>query len=114
MEANKRACFALIAASLVNKKQYNSVHDYQQGRTITISSMNSGSFYDHNRGGNISGNDNSMFDHVTGTHVSINLNDNTVNCFDFESNNHINYTVNGSSVSAYDFQTSSHYSYSVS
>ena len=114
MEDNKRTCFALIAASLVNKIQYNNVNDCQHAKTITVSSTNCSNFYDHNRGGYISGNGSSMFDHVTGTHVSINLNGNTVNCFDFESSNHINFTVNGNNVSAFDFETSSHYNYSIS
>lgn len=114
MEDNKRACFALIAASLVNKSQYNNVHDFQLGKTITVSTTDCRSFYDHNRGGNISGNASSMFDHVIGTHVSINLNGNTVNCFGFETSNHVSFNVNGNNVSAFDFETSSHYNYSIS
>lgn len=114
MEDNKRTCFALIAASLVNKTQYNNVYDYQQDKTITVSSTDCNSFYDHNRGGNISGNASSMFDHVTGTHVSINLNGNTVNCFDSESSSHVDFTVKGNNVSAFDFETSFYYNYSIS
>lgn len=117
METNKRACFALIAATLVNKHQYNSVYDYQQGRHINVSSSNvttsTPSFWDHNRGGAISGSTQSMYDFPSSAHVSINVNGNRVDCFDYESSSHISFTVNNNSVSAYDYETSSHYNYSV-
>ena len=117
MEDNKRACFAVVAATLVNKKRYNGVYDYFQSRHISVSSSNAESttphFYDHNRGGAISGCNHGMYDHLTSSHVSIHVNNNRVDCYDFETKSHLTYNVNGNSVSAYDFQTSSHYNYSV-
>lgn len=117
MEDNKRACFAVVAATLVNKKRYNGVYDFNQSRHIAVSSSNvdrkSPDFYDHNRGGAITGNDCGMYDHPSTSHVSIHVSNKRVDCFDFETNSHLNYCVNGNSVSAYDFQTSSHYNYSV-
>lgn len=117
MEANKRACFAMIAATLVNKQQYNGVYDYHQGRHITVSSSNvttsTPSFWDYNRRGAVSGNTQSMYDYPSSAHVSININGNRVDCYDYEKSSHITFTVNSNSVSAYDYETSSHYNYSV-
>ena len=117
MEMNKRACFAVIAATLVNKKQYNSVYDYFQNKHIAISVSNAGTrapdFYDHNRRGSVSGDDQSMYDYPSSSHVSININGNNVECFDYESNKHISFNVNGTDVSAYDYETSSHYNYDI-
>ena len=113
MEDNKRACFALIAASLVNKTQYNNVHDLQRARSIVVSTTDCRNFFDHNRCGAISGSANDMFDHVTGTHVSVNVSGNIVNCFDNESATPISFTVNGSNVSSFDNETGRNYNYNV-
>lgn len=117
MEANKRACFALVAATLVNLKQYNGVYAYDLSKHIDISSSNvntnSPHFYDHNRGAAISGDRQSMYDYATGTHVSVSINGNNVDCYDYESGRYINFTVNGSDVSAYDYETSAHYNFNV-
>ena len=117
METNKRACFAMIAATLVNKHQYNGVYDYHQGRHINVSSSNvtsrTPSFWDYNRGGAISGNTHNMYDYPSSSHVSININGNRVDCYDYESSCHITFTVNNNSVSAYDYETSSHYNNNV-
>ncbi len=117
METNKRACFAVVAAVMVNKHQYNGVYDYQQGKHITVSSSNVETntpiFWDYNRGGAISGNTQGMYDHPTSSHVSINVQGSRVDCYDYETSSHITFNVNGNSVSAYDYETSSHYNYSV-
>ena len=117
MEDNKRACFALVAATLVNKKRYNGVYDYHQSCHIAVSSSyvsgKTPNFYDHNRGAAISGNSQGMYDYATSSHVSIHENGKCVDCYDYESSSHITFTVNDNSVSAYDFETSSHYNYSV-
>ena len=115
MEANKRACFAMVAATLVNRNQYNGVYDYHQGRYIPISSSNvetsTPSFWDYNRGGAVSGNTQSMYDYPSSTNVSININGNRVDCYDYESSSHSTFTVNGSSICAYEYETSSYYNY---
>lgn len=117
MEANKRACFAVVAATLVNEKRYNGVYDYAQSRHISISVSNAGTrtphFFDHNRGASVSGNAQGMYDYATASHVSIHLNGKRVDCYDYETSTHITYTVNNNSVSAYDYETSSHYNYNV-
>lgn len=118
MENNKRACFAVVAATLVNKKRYNGVYDYHQSKHIAVSSSNveskSPNFYDHNRGGAVSGNNHGMYDYPSSSHVSVYVSNKRVDCYDYETSSHLNFNVNGSSVSAYDFQMSSHYNYSVS
>ena len=117
MEANKRACFALVAATLVNRQQYNGVYDFHQSRHISVSTSNADTstpnFYDHNRGAYVSGNSQSMYDYATSAHVSINMNGNIVDCYDYESSTYISFTVNGTSVGAYDYETGSHYNYNV-
>lgn len=78
----------MIAAVLVNKRQYNGVYDYQQSKHIAISSSNvttsTPSFWDFNRGGAISGNTQDMYDYPTSSHVSINIQGNRVDCYDYE------------------------------
>ena len=117
MEQGKRACFALIAAAIVNRREYLSVYDFQIGGHLSISVSNvktsTPTFYDHNRGGAISGSLNGMYDFPSSSHVSMTINDNQVNCYDFESGYHISFNVNANSVSAYDFADSCHYNYSV-
>lgn len=117
MEANKRACFALVAATLVNKKYYHGVYDYSQSKHIAVSVSNADSntpnFYDHNRGGAISGNAQGMYDYPTSSHISIHVNGNKVECYDHESSSSISFTVNDNSVGSYDYEFSSHCSYSV-
>lgn len=117
MEANKRASFALVAATLVNTRRYNSVYAYDLSKHITISSSNVTSssklFYDHNRGAAISGDRQSLYDYATGSHVSVNINGNSVECYDYESGRHITFMVNGSNVSAYDYETSTYYNFNV-
>ena len=117
MEANKRACFALVAATLVNKKQYHCVYDYYQSKHISVSVSNAESntpnFYDHNRGASITGNSQGMYDYATSSHVSININGKRGDCYDYESGTYISFSVNGSNVGAYDYEISSHCSYNV-
>lgn len=107
MEANKRACFALVAATLVNRQQYNGVYDFHQSRHISVSASNADSstpnFYDHNRGANVCGSSQSMYDYATSAYVSINMNGNRVDCYDYESSTNISFTVNGTNVGAYDY-----------
>ena len=92
-------------------------YNFQIGGHLSISASNvqtsTPSFYDHNRGGAISGSLNGMYDFPSSSHVSMTINGNQVNCYDFESGYHISFNVNGNSVSAYDFADSCHYNYSV-
>lgn len=117
MKADKRACFAVVAATLVNKRAYNGVYDCHQSKHLTISTSNANTsnpeFYDHNRNHSVSGNDKSMYDYATSSHVSINVTGSTVDCYDYETSSSITFNVNGNNVDAYDFETSSNYSYCV-
>ena len=118
MDNNKRACFALVVATLVNKKRYSYVFDYRQGRYISISSSNvdkrNPSFFDYNRGGAVTGDRNGMFDHVSGSHVSLSISGKNIGCFDFQTNTHLSFTVNRDSVGVFDFETNEYYQYAVS
>lgn len=117
MDNNKRACFALVVAALVNKKRYSYVIDYNQGKQISISSSNvdkrNPSFFDFNRGGAVTGDRNGMYDHVSGSHVSLSIKGKNVGCFDFQTNTHISFTVNRDSVGVFDFETNAYYQYTV-
>lgn len=117
MENNKRACFALVAATLVNKKHYNNVFDYSQRRNIAVSSSNVDKrnpyFFDYNRGGVVTGDRHGMYDFVSGAPVSFNIRGKDVGCYDFETNTHLSFTVNGNSVGAFDLETNEHFQYSV-
>ena len=117
MESNKRICFALIAAVLVNKRRYNSVFDYVKSKYVNISSSgingNYMSFFDYNRGGYVSGNEKKMYDYPTSSYVSLNVHNNIVNCYDYESGTYIMFTVKGNGITAFDYQSSSYLNYSV-
>lgn len=117
MDSDKRTCFALIAATSVNKRSYNAIYDFQKGRHINIGStgINSNymSFFDYSRGGYVSGNKNNMYDYLTSSYVSLNIHNNVVSCYDYESSSFIDFTVNGNGVTAYDYQSSQFYQYSV-
>lgn len=117
MEANKRAYFALVAATLINQRQYNGVYAYDLSKHIVISfsnvTINSPHFYDYNRSAAISGDRLSFYDYATGTHISVSINGNNVDCYDYESGRYISFTVNSSDVSAYDYDTSIHYNFIV-
>lgn len=118
MDNSKRACFALVVATLVNKKRYSYVFDYRQGKLVSISSSNVDkrnlSFFDHNRGGAVTGDKNGMFDHLSGSHVSLSISGKNVGCFDFQTNTHLSFTVNGNNVGVFDFETNEYYQYAVS
>ena len=118
MESGKRACFALIAATIVNKRRYNCVYDFQKSKYVNVSSsgLNSNymSFFDYNRGGYVSGNDRNMYDYPSSAYVSMNVHNNLVSCFDYESSSYVNFVVSSNGISAYDYQTSKYYNYSVS
>ena len=117
MRNDKRACFALIAATIINKRRYINVYDFSESRHISISASsiqsNYLSFFDFNRGGYVSGNKQGMYDFPSSSNVSININGNRVDCYDFETNSHISFTVNGSSINVYDFEFNRFYNYSV-
>ena len=117
MEANKRACFAFVAATIINKQLYNSIYDYHQLKSITISSQNVKSdnptFYDYNRGGSISGNLQNMYDHISSSNISIRRNANNVSCYDQETHTSVMFTVNNYSITAYDYEMGKYYNYSV-
>ena len=118
MKDDKRACFALIVASIVNNRRYYSVYDFMHSQYINISSSallsNYLSFFDYNRGGYISGNASSMYDYPTSSYVSMTKSGNVVSCYDFEVGAYVNYTVNGAHVIAYDYQMSTYYNYRIS
>ena len=118
MESDKRTCFALIAATLINKHRYNSVFDFQKRKYINVSSSglntNYMSFFDYNRGGYISGNENNMYDYPTSSYVSMRVHNNMVSCYDYESSSYIDFTVRSNGIMAFDFQNSCYYNYSVS
>lgn len=118
MNNNKRACFALVVATLVNKKRYSYVFDYRQCKHIAISSSDVDkrnlSFFDYNRGGAVTGDRNGMFDHVSGSHVSLCISGKNVGCFDFQTNTHLSFTVNRDSIGVFDFETNEYYQYAVS
>ena len=118
MESEKRTCFALIAATIVNKRRYNCVYDFQKGKYVNVSSsgLNSSymSFFDYNRGGYVSGNERNMYDYPTSAYVSISVHNNSVSCFDYESSSYVDFVVSSNGISAFDYQLSRNYSYSVS
>lgn len=117
MEHNKRACFAVVATSIVNKKNYSGVFDHLRSQhiAITVSRAESDSpnFFDNSRGAAVTGNVHDMFDCATASYMSISQNGNRIDCFDYESSTRVLFTVYGDSVSAIDYQTSK-YNYSVS
>lgn len=117
MKNDKRACFALVVATIINKHRYNGVYDMSLGTFASISSSGTNdnylSFFDYNRGGYVSGNKRGLYDFPTSSHVTLTINNNNVSCFDLESGNSVSYTVNGGSVLAFDSQTGKYYNYNV-
>ena len=98
------ACFALVAATIINKHRYNGVYDLNMGTfaSVSVSGINNHylSFFDYNRGGYVSGSKTGLYDYPTSSHVSITINGSVVSCFDFESGSYVNFIVNGGSVVA--------------
>ena len=82
MESNKRACFAFIAASLVNKLIYRRVVEQDTAQSYNIKAYdvttNAPHFYDQNRGGQIRSTASGFYDNYTGTNVII-KDDTTIN-----------------------------------
>lgn len=117
MRDDKRACFALIAATLVNKRRCNSVFDYSTSRYVSVSSSNIQSsylsFFDYNRGGYVSGNPHSLYDYPTSSYVSLQQQGNKFKGFDYETGYYVDFTVRGNGVTVFDYQTSRYYNYSV-
>ena len=117
MRDDKRACFALIAATLVNKRRYNSVYDYSASKYVNVSSSNIQSsylsFFDYNRGGYISGDFQNLYDFPTSSFVSLQQHGNKLSGYDYETGSNIDFTVHGNDVTVYDYQTYNHYNYSV-
>lgn len=117
MKDDKRACFALIAATIVNKRRYVSVYDFTASKHISVSTSgvdsNYLSFFDFNRGGYVSGSSESLYDYPTSSFVSFNKHGNTISCYDYETGSFVDFTVNGYCISAYDYQLSTFYNYNV-
>lgn len=117
MRNDKRACFALVAATIINKHRYNGVYDLNMGTfaSVSASGINDSylSFFDYNRGGYVSGSKTNLYDFPTSSYVSITVNGCVVSCFDFESGNYVSFTVNGGSIAAYDYQIRKNFNYNV-
>lgn len=117
MRDDKRACFALIAATIVNRRRYISVYDFKASKHISVSTSgvesNYLSFFDYNRGGYISGSLGSLYDYPTSSFVSFNKHGNTISCYDYETSSFVNFTVSGNGISAYDYQLLAFYNYNV-
>lgn len=117
MRDDKRACFALIAATLVNKRMYNRVFDYTASKYVNIGSSNIQSsylsFFDYNRGGYVSGNPQNLYDYPTSSYVSLRQHGNRLKGYDYETNSYVDFTVHGNAVTVFDYQTSMYYNYSV-
>jgi hypothetical protein len=117
MKNDKRTCFAMVAATIINKRRYNGVHDFSTGEFTSISSISTNdnylSFFDYKRGGYVSGSKTSLYDYPTSSYVSLNINGVVVNCFDYETSSYVGFTVNNNSIVAFDYQTAKYYNYSV-
>lgn len=117
MKDDKRACFALIAATLVNKRRYNSIYDYTASKYFNIGASNIQSsylsFFDYNRGGYVSGNSQSLYDYPTSSYVSLRQHGNKLSAYDYETSSYVDFTVHENAVTVFDYQTSIYYNYSV-
>ncbi len=107
----------MVAATIINKRRYNGVHDFSTGEFTSISSISTNdnylSFFDYKRGGYVSGSKTSLYDYPTSSYVSLNINGVVVNCFDYETSSYVGFTVNNNSIVAFDYQTAKYYNYSV-
>lgn len=117
MRNDKRICFAFVAATIINKRRYNGVHDLNNVTFASISptSINDNylSFFDYKRGGYVSGSKTSLYDFPTSSYVSLTINGSVVNCFDIETSSYVSFTVNNNNVVAFDSQTAMYYNYCV-
>ena len=117
MRDDKRACFALIAATLINKRRYNSIFVYFSSKYINVGSSHMQttylSFFDYNRGGYVSGNLQSLYDYPTSSYVSIQIQGNKLIGYDYETGFYVNFIVHGNGITVFDYQTSSYYNYGV-
>lgn len=117
MESNKRACFAFIAASLVNKLIYHRVVEQETAQSYNIKAYdvttNAPHFYDQNRGGQVRSSGIGFYDTFSGTNVITKVIGNEVHCNDHETGFRVIFKVNGQNVHAHDHQTGARHDYKV-
>ena len=118
MDNVKRACMAAILAVKCGRKSNQNevvIYDYDQSRYLSFyvnnSSDNNFSMYDYERGNYIQGSLNALFDYVTSTFMSLNINGNNFEGYDYESNSFITGNVSDNTIYIFDYQTSSYYYY---
>ena len=118
MEDGKRACIAIIAASIHNKRNYSSVFDYSQSSYIPVSVnfTNNGyvSAYDYHRGGYLTGNIPNLFDYVSSSHINLLFQNSQITGFDFGTSSHFSIQVTNNHVSVFDHNCGCWFYYSVS
>lgn len=117
MESNKRACFAFIAASIVNKLIYHRVVDQETCQSYSIKAYDittkTPRFYDQNRGGQVRSTSSGFYDNYSGTNVIAKVVGNEVQCNDHETGFRVFFKVNGQTVDAHDHQTGARHAYKI-
>ena len=117
MDNDKRACVVAAIAAISGQRNISSVYDYYMGGYIMFSvsiSGNSVSVYDYSRGGYMQGSKEQVFDYVTSSYISINVNGNTFSGYDYGDGNYYSGYINSGSISFYDYEHNQYYNYFVS
>ena len=118
METKKRACIAIIAASVSNKRNYSYVYDYLESRynPIQVNYSNNGyiSAFDYSRGGYVSGTIPSLFDYVSSSYISLNVEHDQITVFDYQTSSYCFIRVSGVNVSVYDYKEGRWFYYTIS
>jgi len=113
---NLRACIANLAGRLSGQSVNSSVYDHTQGRHIRVSgsaTIGSVSLYDHDHGAHLTGVASSLYDHVSGAQISLNLSGTRFNGYDHSSRCQYFGNIRGASVTIYDHESGRHHQYSV-
>lgn len=115
MNPGTRACVAAAAMMAVNGKSISSIYDYSAGGHRSVGGQISGnnvSIYDHQRSCHFSGSLPSLYDYGTGSHVQLTVSGKNFTGYDYATGNHFSGSVSGTSVNLYDYEDAQHHSFS--
>jgi hypothetical protein len=116
MKAHTRRAVAYIVARLVEKKDSDSVYDYERDKTFSFGGKVSSTtvdVYDYERRCPVGGSLNSLYHYGNKKHVSLEIVDNTFSGYDYDTDTRYSGRVGDGLVSIYDFEVKKHFNYSV-
>lgn len=115
MEDYKRVCVVALIASISCHRNVSSVYDFGKGQYFMYSTNMSGSsisVYDYSREGYMQGNIDQVYDYISGSYISLQVNGQTFNGYDFERGFYFNGQIGNGVISFFDYEMSLTFNYS--